>query len=664
MTQPAPNLNPDSISGEDIYLEINSLSKKLTTGLLLRMIESAEDFHNWDLSDPCATRIANLLRYKQRVICSSFSFQLNKHFAEFKSGEKSIPPKKEAREGQVLSPGANGAAESGVLQKVTPPYSGAFKEFDQTILKRLQACIKRPHADIFESPLQLKKLCESFQHTIDSIDLKASDKVAIYALFAGRFIKSLGPLYRRIDRALIDHGILPEMPAASIQLGSSDGLSESASPASVKLDQTACLLKLFERYKEASRDPSNQYNNLFPELKQHFASLGLHEYDGHIDQLDLMFKLIFEDEDLPLPVKQQLARLQIFILNTAIREDGFLRRSSNPARRLLDGIIASEVEIAKSRNPGFSGAQFIRKHINDLTSRGFISLDGYATMLKDYQAHLKGHEVSSRETSGQKASKQVLSRVKSTLSEITQPLRALGTPMILFDKVWSPLMLQIALQQGIGSKAWHESVAMIQKQVWTLTPKSTREERQELKNALPLATRSLQQAMDSLKLPESLQQSLGHYLKLEHQGVIEKVARNIIEAIRKTRSLSARSFDTLDGSTGFEAMLQTGLSHTPTDTLNAPNSVKPEKNGKISQVEALTIGTWVDIKQGGEKKMGKVAGISENASHFVFVDYVGNKILEVDGLKLAEQFESGDVSLITKNTADSDKTLFSFMKSL
>jgi len=663
MTRPVQNQNPDSISGEEVFAEITSLSKKLITEMLVRMIESAGDYHSWSLSDQDGARMIKLVKHKQRIICSSFSFQFNKHFAEFKSGNESMAREKGARDWQILGLGANGTAETDVLQEITTRYNDAFKEFDKTILKRLQACIKRPRASIYENPLQVKRLCESFQYAIDSLNLEVSYKIALYHLFADRFIESLGPLYRRVDRALIDHGMLTEIPTASIHLRNSDGLSASTSPSTIKLDQTACQLILLQRYKEKSRTQSSQYKNLFPELKQDFATYGLDEHDEPIDQLNLMFKLIFEDEDLPLPVKQQLARLQIYVFITAIQEDGFLRRSSNPARRLLDGIISSEVEIAKGSNPEFSGIQFIRNHIDELTNRGFITVDSYAEMLEAYRKHLQEHEIAIRKARKLEATRKVLPLVKSRLSEIAQPLKIQGTPLILFEKVWLPLMVQIALQQGMDSDPWHKTIAMVQKQVWSLIPKSTLEEQEELQIALPNVAHSLHRAMRSLKLAESLQQSLRDYLKLEQQDVVEKTARNIIEAKRRTRSLSAQSFDTMEDNTEFDAMMQTGVFQIPADMLDAFNSVKPEKPKKINQVEVLSIGEWVNIMQDGQKLMGKVAWKSEDASLFIFVDRDGKRICEVEAHKLEEQFESGDVSLIDGESTDSEKTQFSFMKS-
>jgi hypothetical protein len=377
-----------------------------------------------------------------------------------------------------------------------------------------------------------------------------------------------------------------------------------------------------------------------------------------------MFKLIFEDEDLPSPIKQQLARLQIYVFITAIQEDGFLRRSSNPARRLLDGIISSEVEIARSGNSEFSGIRFIRECIDDLTSREFITVDSYAKMLEDYRAFLQENEAATRHARKVEATRKVMPLVKSKLSEITQPLKIQGTPLLLFEKVWLPLLVQIALQRGMNSDTWHKTIEMVKKQVWSLIPKSNAEDQQELLKILPRVAHSLHRAMRSLRLAESLQQSLRDYLKLEQQNVIEQTAHNIIEARRRTRSLAAQSFDSSDDSTEFDEMMQTGVFQVPTTMLDSMHAARPVEPKKINQVQALGAGEWVNMKKDGDKILAKVAWKAEDSSLFIFVNRDGVRVCEIDGIELAQQFETGDVSLMDSGSADSEKTQFSFMKSL
>jgi len=655
MTNSRQQQNSDSISGQDVFTEVANISKKLIGERLVRMIESAGDYQGWTLADEDAAQLVKLIKHKQRIISSSFAFQLKRHFTEFKSEFNSKNGTAEADDDKV---------EIDEMESIATRYDEAFKDFDRSILKRLQACIKRSRARIYDNPLQVKRMCESFAYAIDSLNLETHHRLALFQLFADRFIESLGPFYRQIDLLLLEHGMLPDIPPARIHLRSLEGLSESAPPQGLKLSQTASKLILVQRFKEKARLSASTYKNYFPELKGALAGCGLNDYDEQIDQLNLIFKLIFEDEDLPSPVKQQLARLQIYVFITAIQEDGFLRRSSNPARRLLDGIIVSEVEIARRANAEFSGVRYIREHIDGMASREFITVDSYSQMLDGYQTFVKQNELGIRRQRKLEATRKVLPLVKERLSDITQPLRMLKIPLILFEKVWLPLLVQIALQQGMDSDAWHKTIAMVQKQVWSLIPKESPEEQAELIEVLPVIAHSMHRAMRSLKLAESLQQSLRDYLKLEQQNVAEQSTRNIIKKKRKTRSLSAQSFDSGEDSTEFDEMMQTGTFQLPPDMLEAFKTSKPEKTPRVNQVGALRVGDWIYFKQAKEKTLGKLAWKSEESTLFIFVDRDGKRICEIDAGELAQQFESGEVSLSGSDSTDAVKSRFSFMKSL
>ena len=296
-----------ALSGPDVYNDTTALARKLVTELLARMIDSASDYHSWSLSDEDGARLVKLIRHKQRIICSSFAFQLKKQFADFNAGKQNASADKVTRDWKKLGlVGAIDAAEIDELDAIAGRYDEAFREFERSILKRLQACIKRSRASVYENPLHVKRLCEAFQYAIDSLNLAVNFKLALYRLFADRFIEALGPLYRRVDQSLYEHGMLTDLPPARMQLRPLDGLSPSSPPEAFEPDQSASLLMLLQRFKEKSRQPAKQYQNLFPELRQRFARYGIDQYDEQIDQLNLIFKLIFEDEDLPAAIKQQL----------------------------------------------------------------------------------------------------------------------------------------------------------------------------------------------------------------------------------------------------------------------------------------------------------------------------------------------------------------------
>jgi len=125
--------------------------------------------------------------------------------------------------------------------------------------------------------------------------------------------------------------------------------------------------------------------------------------------------------------------------------------------------------------------------------------------------------------------------VKSTIEEITIPLLALNKPFILYDKVWSPLLLQIALTDGIKSSIWEKTLRMVRSQVWSIIPKSTKGDLQKLITIRPHISNSLVRGMRSLKLSSSLQKSLVEFIRLEYEEVI-KQSKQKIKTARKNKS--------------------------------------------------------------------------------------------------------------------------------
>ena len=664
MKRPVPRQAGTAIPGDAVYVEITRLAQRLSSDMLARMIDSAESYRGWDLSYWDRTCLIKLIHEKRHAICLAFTAQLQAHFDDFKRGSK----EQEARDWRKR--GSDGVVENEYLQGVVKRYQEAFKEFDRNILKRLQACLRRSRASVYENPLQLKRLCETFQVAMDDLNLQLNHRLALCALFSDRFIETLGPLYRRVDGVLLSRGMLPDVPLGRIHLRAVKGLSQSCEPKRLSPNQSICLLILLQQFKEQTRQSFSQHQNLFPELKKRLARSGFNHFDEQIEQLSMIFKLIFEDEDLPTPVKQQLARLQIYVFITAIQEDGFLRRSSNPARRLLEGIISSEVEIARKGKLEYSGIRFIREHIDGLARRKFITLDSYTEMLESYLSFLRDNEKAIHKSRNSESSQKIIPIVKSQLDELIQPLRKQGVSTLLFDKVWLPLLVQIVQYHGSSSDAWHKTIDMVNKQVWAMIPKTTKSEHAELMKILPQIEYSLHRAMRSLRLAETLQQSLREFFKLEQQNVIDKTTENIKKAQpRKTlKPKFASAYEQSKDLTEFDMMMQTGVFMVTDNTITQLDETQPPAPApqKAKMSAQLTRGEWVNVIQGGVHILAKLAWKSDDNSLFIFVDRDGKRICEIDAETLERRFDNGDMSLMDSpiSTVDSEKYRSSFMKLL
>jgi hypothetical protein len=472
---------------------------------------------------------------------------------------------------------------------------------------------------------------------------------------------------------------MSELKSAGSKSRRSSDLSESSAPKSLSISRNLELLCLLEEFKGDSRSTSKSFDNVFPSLRERLSVLQISEIDREIDHLLVLYSFIFNDKELPEPIKIQLARLQVYILTSAVQESGFLDYSGNPARQLLDHVFKTEVGLVNSGNGENSGEEVLRKGIDEMIGSEVVNFHSFQDLLDLYSAHVSDGTApigKSKPVANAAEVTKTTQVVQAMMREITVPLKALNKPSILFDKVWSPLLLQIALTDGLKSSAWTKSVQMVKTQVWSLIPKTTEKDQQKLLVTLPHVSKSVERGMHSLKLSSELQKSLNGYLKLEQNEVIQQGKKNIesgkagkkpagkatpasTPAPAATASSEKKMIDEIDD---FSSLMQTGiyqLTDEMREALNPDN--KKEKADKPVETVAdkLKLGDWIEIKQDQSIELAKLTWRSEDNSLFIFVDRSGNRVKEIDGTMLNYEVETGTIAMVGATTVSSEKSQFS-----
>jgi len=534
---------------------------------------------------------------------------------------------------------------------------------------------------------------------------------------------------------------------------SSKNLSEIKPPASMTVSRSHEFLNLLHEYKRTTQFASSQCNNIFTDLKKKLAALKITEIDKEVDHISFLFNFVFSNKKLPDEIKTQLSRLQTYVLMSAINDHGFLSRSNNPVHLFLDTVVKREVELVESGRSGQTGIRVLESGIDKLIKSPAITSKSYAELLKHYQdnkAELRKEETSAEshpmKSEEQKRLKQleivrlqkkikqqenlkkireealnkqkrttklklkagqaakIKRLVQSKVDEITIPLLALKKSFILFDKVWSPLLLQIALADGTKSSIWGKTLRMVRNQVWSLIPKTTVEELQKLIATQSHITNSLVRGMRSLKLSNSLQNSLAEYLRLEHDEVVNQSKGKIRAIKNRTSAKTALAGkvshpadnkqvvkpapgkhdskdliiedpdDTnikdskdmiIDDIEDFSQSMQTGVYQLSSEMMQALRAVIPgQKSNKTGVTEADRIkqGDWMEIKQGSERIMSKLTWRSSDSSLYIFVDGNGNRVREVDGETLNDEVKSGSMKPVKSNSVEATSS-FSVVKS-
>ncbi|MEE8364491.1 MAG: DUF1631 family protein, partial [Gammaproteobacteria bacterium] len=444
-----------------------------------------------------------------------------------------------------------------------------------------------------------------------------------------------------------------------------------------------------QKFKEKSRDTTKKYQNLFPELKEELLKQEYSDFDQPLEQLGLQFKIIFNDEDLPSDIKAQLARLQVYFFISAIRENGFLNRSSHPARRLLDTVVMSEVEFATTDKAQFSGHEVLKDGIDKITGYQTVNSESYQELLTRYKSHLETANLEAdknQQDAEPEDSTKINQFVESVLEGIVEPLRAQKKSLQIFEEVWSPLMLEVALTQGFKSPAWQKVVAIVKTHAWALIPKTTKKEQTRLMATLPQIVRSLKGVMKNLKFTVQEQKLLLENLNSEHDDVLERTNFNIGQATQKPNpgkvTAKKRILESLQVSANIEEPDQKDLINDINDFFsmmetdqNRKTSSKPSpetsssttkinKKGTSSEAEKMQVGDWIECKMENKTIMAKLAWKADDFSLFIFVDQNGQRVSEIDGATLNKELKSGEKSLIKAQSPGSKRNQSSVLQTL
>ena len=721
-------------SGSEIFEQVQTLSSQ-GIDLLLKdffsQLASAK-FHHLSVKD--SNRLIVQIDRKREIIHSSVLFQVKNNFADFKASRKSRRHESISTDRQLLGlVGTNEYAETKELESLVSRFEERYSKYYQSTGEQLARCVHRSHIEPLENPMHVKCLCLSFQNAIESLSLVIAQKIALYKLFADIVIDRLEPLYKSLEQYFIVHCISANIKTMPVKPSTKKSAPQSTPSSSVAMSHIPVLMGVFQSFKEKSNNTNDDFGKFFAELKQTLGQRKINDFDHLIDQLSAIFEIIYNDEDIPGRIKKQIARLQIFIFMSEIQHGGFAVHSSHPARRLIETIIRTEVDFDLEGLSDQSGYDFLREEIDKISSNPFIESHTYAEICEQYVEQTTGKstqvasvaetetdavappspepeetivEVASKvkikpepaseaepeiieeiELSGDDtlvASKKVESNyavVQSIVNDMTLPLRIQGRSLILFDEIWSPLLLEVASTQGFKSQAWEKVMTIAKTQVWVLSPKTSQIELDKLMSTLSHIEKSLTQSMQSLSIPVDQQASLLEFLEHEQADVIAQ-SRTHIEENKKAEPPKAKPAatkpETVERSAGkqkndqladtideFSSLMQTGRFKKSNDMLKALDSDKAVVKTKAPiSADSIHKSDWVEIKKGKTSVLAKLTWKAEDQSQYIFVDRDGQRVCEISREVLNKGLKAGTISLISSTPINSQRAAYSVIQTI
>jgi len=389
--------------------------------------------------------------------------------------------------------------------------------------------------------------------------------------------------------------------------------------------------------------------------------------DDAINLISMLFEFILDDRALPDSLKALIARLQIPMLKVAVQDKAFFNRGSHPARRLLNEIATaslgwSEHDTEKRDNLYQKIEQVVQRLLNDFVDDPRI----FSELLADFVA-FTGNERRRSELLEQRMRDAEEGRAKSEQARLAveqaMNQRLLGKTLPaavvrLLQEAWSKVLLLIHLKHGGGSVAWREAAATMDDLVWSVSTPETAEDRLRLLQMVPGLLRSLREGMAEASLDPFVVNELFAGLEALHVQAFQRMRQEpeadaVVSAVEAQALSQVAEVLPLDSAPEISEpapmveVVEEIVLLAPGERREREEQPVVEDEAVLAQVDALRVGSWVEIQEDEEHKLRcKLAAVIKPSGKFIFVNRTGMKVLEKTRMGLAVEFRRQAVRLL------------------
>ncbi|MFT7684773.1 MAG: hypothetical protein ACI9FB_000114 [Candidatus Azotimanducaceae bacterium] len=374
-----------------------------------------------------------------------------------------------------------------------------------------------------------------------------------------------------------------------------------------------------------------------------------------INLVTLLYDAIWQDESVPIPIKELIGRTQITIIKVALSDTDFFNRENHPARRILNEFASAGI--------GWTAVEKLAedplyREIESLVNSIQRDFDGenvfFENLIKKFRSFLAKEAAKTKQLEQRimKANERQ-ERVEDIRELVTQKIneRVLGRdlhPFVteLLNSHFHKFMVMLVLKEGPGSNAWKQSINTIDVLLWSVQPHEQTGDKERLETVNPRLLNNLRKALRIAKLkPTEIDETITTLKDVQEATFIS----NEIPEDDKTLSNPSESGD--EKSIDFES--EDGLTVEFVENVNEKEAL-PENDPVFAQVDALAVGMWVEFNAVDEVSVRcKLAAKINAIDKFIFVNRQGVKVIEKTRVGLATELKCDTVKII------SDGLLFS-----
>ncbi|APZ42595.1 DUF1631 family protein [Acidihalobacter ferrooxydans] len=532
-------------------------------------------------------------------------------------------------------------------------------------------------------PVAPRRIARVFAEAMRVAELDIEPEVVMLKLFDTHVMSRLGPLYADLNELFMKAGVGLDLPA-----------QDAPAP---RQTQAEDLLKAFFSAPAAAPAPtysSGDPGGGFPALpmapgdiaaalsnlpaprattgftlpaaaiKQHLVQTressgrALGQMDERvIDLVAMLFDVLLGNPGLTTAYKSVLGRFQIPMIRLALLDQSVLLQRTHPARRLVNAIARAGYGAADDEtDPVLEQAERAAETCADCTDsddweRAARAFEAVLERAQDTEAQI--HERAIRREVRAQSDAQVRAALDALKGNASLPAFVDD----FMDTVWRDWMKTIYNEEGLESTGWSRALETASLLVWTLLPKKTDADIQQMVGALPGLLRELRAVMRTRHMPRAERTAFLDRLAHEH-GRISRRGEH------ETPPVAAEEHaPVVEPTSGAESFLQRKAKEIrellETGALAASGDTGAVA-GDVFESRALKMpaGTWLEVcEEGGSSRRMKLSWRSEITGLLYFVNHRGLKEAKLSTAELAEILRENHAKILRSAAPQIDEAL-------
>jgi hypothetical protein len=360
-----------------------------------------------------------------------------------------------------------------------------------------------------------------------------------------------------------------------------------------------------------------------------------------IDMVSMLFDFILEDRNLPDAMKALLSRLQIPMIKLALVDRGFFSRKTHPARRLLNNLARAGTGWV---DDGDRSPKSLFGRVEAAVSRILTEFETDPTVFEavndDFgrylETELRGAEVAEERIRQVSRGQEQLKIARNRVTDVIEK-RIWARPDMpevvkeILRAGWKDVMLLALLREGEDSPSWKKAVEVVERLIWSVTPKAQPLDRQELLSAIPPLLSELKEGFSMISFDARRTAELMKDLQTHHIACLRGTVPTPVPAAGSAAPGAAEPDAAAVAPPGPETRL-------------APTVIDDEFQARA---QALQVGQWVEWDGDGDQPVrAKLSWKSEVTGTYIFVNRKGMKVAEMSVADVAQLLRAGRASVL------------------